>query len=117
MEMVLPLSKSKWDTMEELHRDNFENKNCTAENILKKFKRLLKTGPPTGDPNCPEHVQRVKRLSTTLFCKLEIGTRSDLGSETKTNDGNDNAEDGNNGGKSNNSHEEELEIVTLEQPS
>ena len=117
MKMVLPLSKSEWDTVEELHRDDFEINNCTAESICKKFKRLVKTGPPTGDPNCPEHIQHVKRLSTALFCKSEMGTRSNLGSETKTNNDNDYADDGNDGGDGNNRHEEEPEIVTLGQPT
>ena len=84
---------------------------------MQKFKRIVKTGPPTGDPNCPENIQRAKRLSSALFRNLEIGTRINSESETKTNNDNDNVNDGNNDGNGNNRHEEELEIVTLGQLS
>ena len=60
MELVLPLSKYDWETVEEEHGQMYAEKHRTALSIRKKYNKLLKSGPPTGDPDCPDHIRRAK---------------------------------------------------------
>ena len=45
MEMVLPLSRCKWDTVEEIHCKHYGDKHRIAASIKKKYKKLVKEGP------------------------------------------------------------------------
>ena len=85
MEIHVGLSRHDWQIVAEEHAVCFGNKNQTLE--LKKNSKLVQEGPPTGDPNCPDHVRRAKRLNFQIYKKSEIQTRSY--SETKTENGND----------------------------
>ena len=67
MEMVQPLSRSEWNTVEDLHQEHYGEKHRSADSIKKKYKKLVKEGPPTGDPHCPDHVRQAKRLNNALF--------------------------------------------------
>ena len=67
MEIVLPFSRTKWEMVEELHRDYYADKHRTLDSIQKKFNKLEKDSPPTGDPHCTDCVRRAKRLTNVLF--------------------------------------------------
>mgnify|MGYP006864024214 CR=1 FL=1 len=45
MKMVLPLSRCKWDTVEEIHCKHYGDKHRIAASIKKKYKKLVKEGP------------------------------------------------------------------------
>ena len=55
MEMVLPLSRCEWETVEDLHHRHYGDKHRSVGSIKKKYKKLVKEGPPTEDPHCPDH--------------------------------------------------------------
>ena len=110
MEMVQPLSRSEWNTVEELHQEHYGEKHRSADSIKKKYKKLVKEGPPTGDPHCPDHVRRAKRLNYALFRKSEMAT----GSDTEE-DANDNA-DNNTTDDEYDDEETEVEEDTTDEP-
>ena len=75
------------------HNGVYTAKNRDTKSIRRRFFRLHKTGPPTGDPNCPEHVRWAKRIQKEIYKKSEMCTDSEEEStDTDTNDHDDDSD-------------------------
>ena len=54
---VQPLSMVEWEQVAQLHSDEFTDHLRTGEALKRKFTMIIKKGPPTGDPKCPQYVR------------------------------------------------------------
>jgi hypothetical protein len=94
IEQFLPMGPDEWERVAEWHNSEFPSTNREAQSLRRKFQSLYNIRIPTGDPECPAHVRRAKRLRYSIeqradSSNLTSGSRADLGFS----EGNDNTED------------------------
>ena len=62
IETVLPIGPEEWEMVADTHSLDFPAHNREASSLRRKFQSLYNQNVPTGDPTCPPHVRRAKRL-------------------------------------------------------
>jgi hypothetical protein len=62
IETVLPIGPEEWEMVADTHSLDFPAHNREASSLRRKFQSLYNQNVPTGDPSCPPHVRRAKRL-------------------------------------------------------
>ena len=67
---IVPIGNPDWERVWERHNARYPIKERTAESLRRKFQTLVKKKMKTGDPNCPPHIRRAKRI----YRKIVIAT-------------------------------------------
>jgi hypothetical protein len=73
MEDNLPIGPQEWDDVTEFHADRFLLKNQDSQSLRRKFKELVNSKKPTGDPNCPPHIRQAKLIQKRIIAKSDSG--------------------------------------------
>jgi len=64
IEKILPIGKVDWEKVESMHSENVpEERERSLTKIRNQHNTPCAKKPPAGDPDCPPHVRRAKRLS------------------------------------------------------
>lgn len=69
---VLPTSGMEWDLIATQQSLYLPKLDCTGQQLKKKFNKLQKNDNPTGDPNIPEEISRVKAIGESIIKKLMV---------------------------------------------
>lgn len=72
IEKHLPLSTDEWDYIAGLHCVAFPSAKRNSESLKRRFNKLCRKGPPTGDPYCSPLVRKAKRLRRMLTQEADI---------------------------------------------
>ena len=62
IEEVLPMGPEEWERVADSHSLEFPAMNREASSLRRKFQALYNVSVPTGDPSCPPHIRKAKRL-------------------------------------------------------
>jgi hypothetical protein len=63
---IILIGNPDWERVWNEHSACYPSKDWTAELLKRKFQELPCTKFPTGDPNCPPHIQNAKRSHIKL---------------------------------------------------
>ena len=85
-EVHLPIGQEECEAVAAVHAVRFPDKQRDYISLRRKFHKLSKTGPGTGDPNCPTEVRQAKRILREIKKKAEIATFDDSGTESQGDD-------------------------------
>jgi hypothetical protein len=101
IEDVLRLGPEEWEEVAETHATYYPSQMRDTVSLRRKFQSLYNSRIPTGDPSCPAHVQKAKRLRYQIehrsdASNLEDGNLADLGFDDDEEE-EDNGEEGNAG--------------------
>jgi hypothetical protein len=66
IETFLPMGPEEWEMVADNHSLGFPGMNREATSLRRKFQALYNMQVPTGDPTCPPHVRRAKRLRNKI---------------------------------------------------
>jgi hypothetical protein len=97
IEQILPLGPDEWEQVADTHLTFYPDCSRDSQSLRRKFQSLYNLQVPTGDPNCPPHVRKAKRLRYRIE---ERADSSNLGDDTAAahlgidDDENDEAADG-----------------------
>lgn len=72
IEDILPIGIKGWERVLEKFVLLYPESERTKESLKKKFTSLYSSKIPTGDPKCPTHVKRAKRLYDRIQEKMEL---------------------------------------------
>jgi hypothetical protein len=88
IEQYLPMGPEEWEAVADSHSLEFPNRE--AQSLRRKFQALYNVRLPTGDPLCPPHVRRAKRIRYLIEERADAsnltGTGADLGFPTAEDD-------------------------------
>jgi hypothetical protein len=107
IEQILPMGPDEWDRVADMHITAYPDANRDGLSLRRKFAALYSVLMQTGDPHCPPHVRRAKRLRVNLVQRsdatsMEDGDAVDLGFEENVDDDDDvNGNDGDQEGVAN----------------
>ena len=76
IESILPITSNDWELVTEALSENFSGR--TTDAVRRKFNKLVRAKPSTGDPECPWAVRKAKTLLLDIRKKCEMETESDL---------------------------------------
>jgi hypothetical protein len=62
----LPLGLEGWDKVVMVYNEEFPDQQRTKGSLCSLFKKMYKTGPPTGTPDMPEHIQLAKSANEAI---------------------------------------------------
>jgi hypothetical protein len=62
IEQILPLGPEEWEQVADTHMTAYPEFNCEVLSLQRKFQSLYNSQIPTGNPCCPAHVRKAKRL-------------------------------------------------------
>lgn len=80
LQEIQPIGGVEWEAVSVRHNDAYPSQARDSQSLRRKFNGLVKVGTPTGDPTCPPHVRRAKRIMKT------IGERCDAAEEVEDTD-------------------------------
>ena len=76
IESILPITSNDWELVTQSLSENFSGR--TPDTVRRKFNKLVREKPQTGDPECPWAVRTAKTLLLDIRKKCERETESDL---------------------------------------
>ncbi len=78
----MPIASTEWDTVVSLHNEEFPQCARTAELLCCKFQEVVQKTGPTGEPQCPAHIRRVKIINRQFIQMIDSLTGSSDGSKS-----------------------------------
>ncbi len=86
IEEFVPIGNPEWERVWNSHQTLYEEKERTVESLKRKFSEVARMKIPTGDPTCPPHIRRAKRISRKIVQATDGSTGNsdafgDLGSD------------------------------------
>jgi hypothetical protein len=91
LEDNLPIGPQEWEDVTEVHNNKFVNKNRDSQSLCRKFNEFVNSKKPTGDPTCPGHIRRAKRIHVMIIDKSDSGgnvlNNDELGFDDNNEDG------------------------------
>lgn len=83
LEERLPISMGEWETLADDHNQKYKTTRM-PESLRKKFNKICRKRPPTGDPHIPHDVLQAKRIRIQLTQKSLIVKGEDAASFADT---------------------------------
>ena len=81
IEQVLPIGPDEWERVADNHGSEFPNANREAQSLRRKFQALYNVRIPTGDPQCPAHVRKAKRIKNLIEERADASNLSGIGAD------------------------------------
>ena len=103
-----PISREDWSKVAEEHEAAWPT-GRTVVSIRKKFNNLHRKAIPTGDPACPPHIKRAKRIQRLIVRKCELAVGDDYQKSDNEQEDEEYVEDG--GSDDGNIEEEVVDTV------
>ena len=72
LEQFEPIGSAEWDHVHRLHNNRFPDMDRTVESLRRKLAELYRKRTPTGDPVIHPHVQRAKRIKSSVTEQADI---------------------------------------------
>ena len=73
IESIVPITSNDWELVTEALSENFAGRN--TDTVRRKFNKLIRAKPSTGDPECPWDVRKAKTLLLDIRKKMRNGNR------------------------------------------
>jgi hypothetical protein len=71
IDMILPMGPDEWEMVADSHSSEFPEMNREANSLRRKFQSLYNQKIPTGDPHCPPHVRKAKRIRYSIEARAD----------------------------------------------
>lgn len=100
IEQVLPLGPDEWEAVADAHLMSYPTYQRDAVSLRRKFQSLYNTKIQTGNPECPPHIRKAKRLRYRIEERADTsnmvdGNDVDIGIADEENEEENGAENGN----------------------
>jgi len=79
VENFLPILAQKWQTIAEIHLENYCREAKTAVSLCRSFQEIARKTGPMGDPNCPPYVNKAKQINRQLVQMIDASSGGSLG--------------------------------------
>ncbi|KAF8470655.1 hypothetical protein BDZ91DRAFT_641659, partial [Kalaharituber pfeilii] len=81
IEVEMPFGGDMWEGVADIHNATYASQNGRQEREEASLKRqwvaMITHPKPSGDPNCPEHIKRAKRINRDIQNDVGVWTIDD----------------------------------------